>query len=716
MCKNNEMTHHPTTCRPSLHLRRARALLIAAMLAFCALPAADALAASASEKSSRKSTAKKSTAKKKSAPKKQAAKKKGATRQSAASAPVRSAAAATGVFGLAERKHWDAALVGAKASGNSALMTLITWQYLLDPDSGASFHEITEFIRRKPDWPRQDRLRLRAEQSLRFSNTPDEEVKRWFEANPPVSGAGKIRLAEIALNEGAPENSGKVSELLREGWRDGDFDESEERRILASHGRALREEDHIRRADRLIWDEKFTAAARMLDYLPDGKRALVRARIALLNDAPDAPGALARVPQSLRSDPGLLYSRLMWRARREDDAGVREVLLAAPNPVPYPEKWWKIRERQVREAIDAENYSLARKLLANHGQTGGAALADAVWLSGWLSLEFLGNARDAHAQFSGMYNDVKFPVSRARAAYWAGRAAEKAGDRENARGWYAAAEAYPTTFYGQMAAGRLNAGKPLKFPAETTVSNEERRRFKNDEITRAIRLAAEAHAVDVATVLLHHQIDNAKGPGQAALAAELSSDVHSVMFGVRTAKRALQQNNVVLYQAGYPRLKLPSGLPVEPALVHAVTRQESEFDASARSRAGALGLMQLLPGTAKEVAQKADLSYSASRLYDPHYNIRLGSLYLNRLISGYEGSYVLAIASYNAGPGRVRQWVKQFGSPGSTPEEVINWIEKIPYVETRNYVQRVMENLQVYRQLLGSEENIILAYDLTRGN
>ncbi len=630
----------------------------------------------------------------------------------AKAAPKRNTAVQS-AFLFAEKGNWDEAKLHAHKSGNSALKKLILWLSLQDQQSGASFGEITRFMEENPDWPKMERLALRAEQAIHSSAVTDAQLTRWFDAHPPVSGAGKVALAELAARKNAP--PGYVAQLLRSAWETGDFDENEEARILEEHGSALAPQDHAARASRLIWEGKFASAERMLPLLAADLRTLMRARIALMSDDKDGAYLALQMEKERLNDPGLIYARMLWRDRRDDDAGVREMLLMAPPDPPFADKWWRLRERQVREAIDARNIDLAARLLAGRGNLDGAAYADALWLEGWLMLEFQHRPQEAYTRFYAMFDSVKYPVSKARAAYWAARAAEGSGDMAAAGHWYNTASAYPSTFYGQLASAAATGSAPLKIPADPIVSQEAKQRFRGRELVRAITLSLENGQEELANTLANHLIDEAAEPRQAALTATLMRELHSTHMGVRAAKRALQ-SGVLLLEAGYPRIGLGSDAPIEPALAMAIARQESEFDARAKSRAGALGLMQLLPGTAKETARKHDIPYAELSLTQPSYNVRLGSLYLARQIQNFNGSYVQAIAAYNAGPRRVREWVGDFGLPGNTPEEAVNWIEKIPYSETRNYVQRVLENLQVYRHLTAGSRtpNLRIWEDLVR--
>jgi soluble lytic murein transglycosylase len=297
-----------------------------------------------------------------------------------------------------------------------------------------------------------------------------------------------------------------------------------------------------------------------------------------------------------------------------------------------------------------------------------------------------------------MFNAVKYPVSKSRAAYFAAKSALKAGDEEAARSWFNTASAYPTTFYGQLAALAYFGTAPLHIPAPPTANEEERAEFDSRTIVKAIKLCLKFNQLELAGRLINYLAENAQTGKEAMLASELGAKAGKKYISVRGAKKALQ-NNMVLIEAGYPIPPTPDNLPLSRALTLAITRQESEFDNYAKSASGAIGLMQLMPSTAKEVAKKNNLGFAEERLYEPEYNMTVGSLYLQHLIDVYDGRIPMAIAAYNAGGGNVNKWLQKNGKPADNVDEMVDWIEKIPFSETRNYVQRVLENLQVYRYI-----------------
>jgi len=612
-------------------------------------------------------------------------------------------------FIFAQKQQWSEAIAHAKASSDPALIKLITWQYISDSESGASFPEIKSFINKNPNWPDQKKLRIRAELALRQDTAPDNDIIAWFANEKPITGVGKMALVEAQRREKLA-TAETMNDMIRDAWRSGDFDETQEKTILETYGRILTETDHIARVDRLLWEEKTAPAKRDLSRVPNAYERMFKARIALITNSKLAAAESALVPSTLKSNPGFIYDRMRYRARKEDDNGVREMLLAAPPNPPHPEKWWRYREQQVRKYIAEHRFTDALKLLSHHGQTEGATLADALWLQGWIKCEFQDNPSAAYKDFSELYDKVKFPVSRARAAYWAGHAAWRSGDNNAANSWYARGASHATTFYGQLSAFKHNGETPLTFAPAPSISQQDKSDFEHNDVVRAIQLALKYDNDALANRILNLMIENNDNSTEIAQLATLGASHSYNYLSVRAAKKALQQN-VVLIRTGYPTPATPKPIVIERALTLAITRQESEFDPHAKSPSNALGMMQLLPSTAKEVAKKNDIAFNITKLQDPNYNMILGSLYLKRLIDSYDGSYVLAIGAYNAGPGNVRKWMQSFGTPENDIDKSVNWIETVPFAETRNYIQRVLENLQVFRDIEGGSK-----YPLQLGN
>ena len=429
------------------------------------------------------------------------------------------------------------------------------------------------------------------------------------------------------------------------------------------------------------------------------KQALALARIRLRTQSPGVDGAIKRIPESLRADPGLQYERLRWRHRkgRKDDA--LDLLWSVPADQQFPALWWRERLRQIRYALDDGRMKDAYVLSASHIQQSGLSFAEAEWHAGWIALRFAAKPVEALRAFEKLYSEVTTSISLARAAYWAGRAAETAKQTKQAHHWYRRAAENPATFYGQLAQARLGA-EGFRLPREPRPTSEQRDNFRGTDLAQATTALSRLGQDDLARTFVSHLTRRADTGVKAVLVAQLAGELGYLDSAVKVARSAARKG-IVLTQTGYPTRFATEHGPLEPALMLAIIRQESSFDTKAKSRAGARGLMQLMPATARQVSKTLQKRYSAGRLTaDPHFNIRLGSTYLSRLITRFDGNYILAIAAYNAGPGNVKKWLRERGDPRSNKVDVIDWIERIPFAETRNYVQRVLEGLVVYRARL----------------
>ena len=598
-------------------------------------------------------------------------------------------------FKLAEAGRWSAVLRQQRNPARPELERALRGMYLADPKTRADFEGITSFLDGAPVWP--DRIDLvRRAEALIDDRAPLARRLAWFAANPPRSAAGHIARAD------ALKRSGRRDEwvgAVRETWAWFPFNRNETRRFLKTHAGALDRRLHWSRLDRLLWRGHASAARATLPLVPPEYRHLARARLRLRSSAPNVDAAIRRVPAGLRADPGLAYERLRWRGRKDRHDGIHELLGQSPRGTRHAALWWRERRLQLRDALNDDRIEDAVRLAAGHRQEHGASRADAEWHAGWVALRFAGNHVAALRHFTSMYDAVRTPISRARAAYWAGRALD-AARRDEARDWYRRAARYGTTFYGQLAAKRISL--TLQLPPSAPVPR--RARFARPGMAAISGIAASLNRVGLdrqAHRFLKAMVRDFETPEEAAAIAVLARDLGRREIGVMIARKTALQD-VHLMDSAYPVIALPADIPVEAALVHAIIRQESNFDTEARSSAGALGLMQLRPATARHLVRGMNRTFSVESLTArPQENIRLGAMYLKRLLTRFDGDLVLAIAAYNAGPGRVRGWIRRFGNPGNPSVDTIDWIERIPYSETRNYVQRVIEALQVYRVRMG---------------
>ena len=607
-----------------------------------------------------------------------------------------------------------APLIGVQAV--PVLDDVVAWDRLRRDVFRGNFADYAAFLAGHADWPAAITIRRLAERSI-ADETPAADIIRHFSRLPPLSAEGKWRFAQAlsAAGQAAP-----AATWARDAWDSPGLDETQEARLMAMFGPLLRPEDHASRMDRLLWADRITPAARMLARVDTDTRLWALARIALKRGAPDVASRLGVVPDRLRREAGLRLDEAQWLIRAGRASEGHDLLAAGAGPrspggtlTVGTESWLKVRLDIGRGLWRAGNFERARAVLAAHGLDTAqmaarplaerALLIDSEWLAGWLALRRLAQPAQALVHFRAARAAAQTPISQARGDYWAGRAAEAAGQRDLARQYFAAAAVHPDYFYGQLAAERLGqplaiTARPLPAPDAAAAGN-----FRAEGRVRAIFALA---AVDRSrqTIFLKQLADTAQTPARAVLVAGLAAPLDRPDAGVHAGKAARGTAELAMIAAAFPVLALPGELDGQFVIIHAIARQESQFDRTARSSANALGLMQLLPGTAAEQAQKMGLPASpATRLtQDPVWNVTLGSAFLERLRASYGGSAPLAVAAYNAGPGNVRRFMAMNGDPrNGDPNEgdIIDWIESIPFSETRNYVQRVLENAVVYETL-----------------
>ncbi len=614
-------------------------------------------------------------------------------------------------FAAADDGKWPAALAAAAPARNRALVDVIVWQSMLDKTTKASFADLTNFISAHSTWPQLDTLRARAEEAITLTESP-ASLLGWFAKNPPFSGHGKVMRAFALADSGQTDEANQQARNL---WVSDILGSDDEERFLARFDKALTPDLTVKRVDALLWDNGQGAAKRVLPLLDAPHRALALARLGLQSDDRAVASLLAAVPAALQDDPGLLFDRVRYE-RTHDNPTAAATLLSHPNANKgRPQRWWKERAALIRDLLAKGQPAPALQLATNNGLRSGWPAGEAEWMAGWIALRFLKSPEQAIPHFQAMLTSVSYPTSVARAQYWAGRAAEAAGYGDIAQSWYGKAATLPTTFYGQLAASKLGGSQPLSLPPDPIPTDADRATLEAAPMTKIVRLLTEVGRPDLAKPFLVHIVDDGPTPGLYALAATLSRELGRVDAGVVIARKAVR-DGVSLANAAYPVLRVDYPELPEKALVLSVIRQESNFQTDAGSGVGALGLMQLMPATATQVAKSEGLPPATPRrlLTDPGYNIRLGSSYLAHLVSQFKGSYVLAVAGYNAGPGRSVQWVNGLGDPRQNQYDAVDWIEMIPFQETRNYVQRVMESVVVYRLMLGEPARVDLAKDITR--
>ena len=600
-----------------------------------------------------------------------------------------------------QKGNWPNALSLAKKTRNNDIYSFIQWRHLLTNRNNASYYDYQQFIDKNPDYPRIGRIKYLSEHKLSTEKVSPKKIIKKFSEEEPLSGFGEMILGESYIING---ESAKGINLIKKGFEKAELSKSDLRFFRKKYKKYLNSEDYIKRAKYLAWENKYWDLKRMLRYLPKEEQLLYTARQLLMSKSYGVDNAIAKVPDRLKNDSGLNYDRLKWRRKRGRVDSSLEILLKVPNNKIYlvrPEKWWKEREIIGRSLIYKKKYELAYKVVSKHSMVEGPEYAAAEWMSGWIALSFLNDPILAVEHFDNFFNNVGYPISLARGAYWLGRSYEKMGSKDLQNKWYQEASKYLTTYYGQLAFLKINPEKTFELDLEQVVDKDYKKKFENKGLVKIIYLLNELNKDKYTKHILRHLALDDIEKGSEILAAELATNISRYDFAIQIAKIASYEkrflNNYNYPIIGTPKIINGRKIPETPFIL-SIIRQESEFDMKANSSAGARGLMQLMTYTAKLVAKQAKLPYSKSRLTtDPEYNINLGSHYIAGLILEYDGSYPFAIAAYNAGPKRVKYWKRLNKNPQKNQIDYVDWIELIKFKETRNYVQRVLENYNVYR-------------------
>lgn len=589
----------------------------------------------------------------------------------------------------------------------------LAWAIALSSSLRVSPNDLAKIAGDLPDWPGQVTMRSNYERAVIRLNLGDGEIIRILGGTMPASDEGKRALAQAYMRTG---QTSRASAIIKPFYYTKKLSTQEQASLTKQFAPLLTKADHKRRMDAMLYDERVKAAVALAplanaESLAAGRGAVVRRK--------GAAAALQKVHPSWNGDAGLLFSRIQYLRRADRPREAAKLLLSAPrdpNVLVDPDEWWVERRLISRDLIDLGDATTAYNLVAGHSATGRRAKVDAEFHAGWYALRFLGNRSRAEQHFANILRASSQPLSVSRANYWLGRTAEAGGNRGRASQFYKAAAAHPGTFYGQLASAKIGVRK-LSLRRKRASAND-RANFARRPMVQAIKALEGAGYGWRATLLYRHLGRTLNSAGEIALLALNAERRGDFNLALQVGKLA--------YTRGLPADTLAFPLGVIPAnanissvgkaLAYSIARQESAFRADAKSPAGALGLLQLLPSTAKGVAARNGLRYSKAALTrDPALNATLGAAYLAEQRAKFNGSYVLTFVAYNAGPGRATEWVSRFGNPaGRSVEEVVDWIERIPFTETRNYVMRIMENYQVYKTRIGGS-GLTIVDDLRRG-
>ena len=623
-----------------------------------------------------------------------------------------------------EQMAWYRAQMGlatASATPPTATNTvgdaLIEWRRLTQDDN-ASFDRLSRFLMANKGWPDAEKMRVRAEKAIAIDSYDPARTLAYFTAYPPKTPSGQLRMA-LALN--ASGRRDEANAAVRRAWVGGPLSEDEISRVLSFFPGALTLADHDTRMDKLLWSNDMGAAARQLGFTSPGKRAIFAARLAMRNGAVDAAMQAAAIeaanPSITRTDPGYITAKATW-LRKSGRVGEARALLAAPRQLASApldaEEWLETLLTNARLADQAGDkltaYNIASKL--DDALPPGTVVRETplgvrddytslAWLAGQLAFHDLGRPADASRLFRAYGDAARSAQTRTKGYYWAGRAALAAGDQPTANAEFADAAQHYDQFYGQLSLERLHRQQPKPIAEPTIqVTAAERTAFEDDRLVRAARALGEIGAWREQSLFLRALAQEAMTPADHVLTGQLAKQIGRPDLGVMIGRSAQANSLDAVEVSGFPTVRVPAGHENNWTFIHAISRQESQFDRQAISHAGARGMMQLMPGTAREVAGKLGLSYDSSALTsDSSYNMTLGSTYFMQMLRYFGGSYPLAVAAYNAGPGNVNKWLRANGDPRTSGVDMVDWIEAIPIFETKNYVQRVLENAVVYDTL-----------------
>ncbi len=589
---------------------------------------------------------------------------------------------------------------------------LATWTALRRSDA-LPFSAYADFLIHHPGWPGEGALRLAAERQLRADSAVPMQVVTFFTRFAPQSASAALRLAEAHDANGQRDAARAAA---RKAWVMGPLSPEDEARLVARFGSALTQADHDARTDRLLWSRATAAAARQLSFASAAHQPVFDARIAMQAKSPDAAQKSAAVLDLARQDAGFIVDRANWlRATGQEQAA--RALLAAPRrlsaPPLDPDRWLDVLYAYAKAAADAGQapaaYDIARQLgevypagtvIRDRALSERDTYTNLAWLAGTTAMKRLGRPGDAVAMFALYAQAARLPQTQVKGLYWAGRASEAAGQRAQADALYRQAAVYFDQFYGQLAAER--AGIPVTVPAVTRtleISAAERQSFFGSETVRAAQYLGTTGDWATQSLFVRAIAAAAASDTEHVLGAELAIKLGRPDLGVMIGRSAGSNGLRDYVRTGFPIVPVADADLASWTIIHAISRQESQFDRKIVSRAGARGLMQLMPGTAREVAGKAGVTYASANLDDPQFNASLGAWYFGTLMTRFNGSYVLAVAAYNAGAGNVNKWLAANGDPRASGADVLAWIEAIPFKETRDYVQRVLENAVVYEML-----------------
>ncbi len=591
------------------------------------------------------------------------------------------------------------------AQGDVFARDLVSWLNAIRNDTPV-FNTIRSVLIAHPDWPLQGELRVKADRAIVTGQVSDIDILKWYTSYDPVLDSAKLRHLEALARQDKGQN---FLNFVKKYWHEGAFDTQEQAIVLRQWGQFLSQDDYKRRAENLIDQGKFARAEVAMSYLHEmHDKNLLATRVLLLTKGDGAEAAYQSLTAAQKQMPDMLFARLNYlREAKNNTAAMAFLAQNRLAPAGYEKQWWRERHILARRALQEKRYEDAYDLAADHGFEEGVSMAEGEWLCGWVALTYLNRPDLAFGHFNTMYQKVKTPISRARASYGAGLASEALKEAEIATRWFEVSGEHFQTFYGQKSLeklGKKDAVLKTAFAQKSMAENLNEivpsagaiRRFKDMSAFKAAEYLHNAGYEKERDLFLKSLVWKIGNQDDLLDFLNMTQAMNSQTVALSVAKR-LQQQGFEDWSALFPTLDFDTDPAVDPALTHAIIRQESVFNPNIESRAGAMGLMQLMPATAKAEAARLGITHDTAWLFSkPEHNVRLGQSYLNRMLDRYDGSLPLAIAAYNAGPGNVDEWLMTIGDPRQTGND-LEWMENIPFKETRSYVQRVLENYTIYQ-------------------
>lgn len=608
--------------------------------------------------------------------------------------------------------EWNAARASISRSANSSVIAAVDQWKRLQQSDGLGFDAYAGFVMAHPGWPAEDRMRRLAENSINPMSYSPTGVIAFFERFPARTATGQARYAQALSATG---RQAQARDAARAAWRMGAMSDQDEMQFLAAFASVLSPLEHAVHADAALWSRNTTSAARALPYLSANDRVITEARIALQRKAPDAAAKMQLAEPYARGHAGFIADKATWLRENGNSILARSLLAEREPLVTRPanvEKWYEVLLTNARAAANDRQwtvaYNIARQLDDAYPAGTDVSLqslgerddyTSLAWLAGTTAFYQAGRPREAIALFDKYASAARSPQTMTKGWYWAARAAQGANDTAEANRHLAMAANYPDQFYGQLARERLgrNFPAPAALHKQVTISTAERTAFNNRSIVQAAQELGRLGRWSDQSIFLRALAATVSTDAERVMSDELAARLGRPDLGVMVGRRARADGSTTYATSSFPSIPVPESHNGNWTMIHAITRQESQFDRAAISHAGARGLMQLMPGTARETAGRVGLSYNMGSLTtDTHYNVQLGSTYFRQMLNTYNGSYPLAVAAYNAGPGNVNKWLRANGDPRTGSVDVLRWIEEIPFYETKNYVQRVLENAVVY--------------------